>query len=97
MLAEHKTNMDSNGKDLAKYTMAVAVMMTGLAAHKIRKLEDVGLCKPVRTPSKQRLYSDSDIDLIRQIANLEKDGVNLAGIKVILNMLHIARDEEGKR
>jgi MerR family transcriptional regulator, heat shock protein HspR len=76
----------SNGKDLAKYTMAVAVMMTGVAAHKIRRLEEYGLCKPARTGSKQRLYSDEDINLIRHIAYLEKDGVNLPGIKVILEM-----------
>jgi MerR family transcriptional regulator, heat shock protein HspR len=73
-------------KDLAKYTMAVTVMMTGVAAHKIRRLEEYGLCKPARTCSKQRLYSDDDIDRIRQIAYLEKDGVNLPGVKLILEM-----------
>ena len=36
-------------KNLAKYTMAVTVMMTGVAAHKIRKFEEFGLCKPART------------------------------------------------
>ncbi|MDD5700509.1 MAG: MerR family transcriptional regulator [Dehalococcoidales bacterium] len=77
---------DSNGKETAKYTMAVAVMMTGVPAHRIRKFEECGLCKPARTASKQRLYSDNDIALIRKIAQLEKDGVNLAGVKMILSM-----------
>ena len=71
---------------VAKYTMAVTVMMTGVPAHKIRKYEEAGLCKPARTVSKQRLYSDDDIILIHAIANLEEDGANLAGIKIILGM-----------
>ncbi len=75
-----------NGRKLAKYTMAIAVMMTGVAAHKIRKLEGYGLCNPYRTGSKQRLYSDCDIELIRKISSLEKKGVNLPGIKLILGM-----------
>jgi len=79
-----------NSKDLAKYTMAVTVMMTGVAAHKIRKLEDYGLCNPFRTGSNQRLYSDCDIERIRKISALENRGVNLPGIKVILGL-------EGKR
>ena len=86
MTASRDILESSNGKELAKYTMAITVMMTGVAPYKIRRLEDFGLCKPARTGSKQRLYTDGDIELIRQIAVLEKDGVNLPGIKVILEM-----------
>jgi hypothetical protein len=75
-----------NSKDLAKYTMAIAVMMTGVAAHKIRKLEDYGLCNPFRGGNGQRLYSDCDIELIRKISALEQKGVNLPGIKVIFGL-----------
>ena len=76
----------ANSKDLAKYTMAVTVMMTGVAAHKIRKLEEYSLCNPYRTDCGQRLYSDSDIELIGKISALEKKGVNLPGIKVIMGI-----------
>lgn len=82
---------------IAKYTMAVAVMMTGVPAHKIRKYEEVGLCKPARTVSKQRLYSDDDIILIHAIANLEEDGVNLPGIKIILGMQNSSKPRKVKR
>jgi MerR family transcriptional regulator, heat shock protein HspR len=81
-----KSKTETNSRHLAKYTMAVAVKMTGVAAHRIRKFENSGLCKPARTPSNQRLYSDEDIELIRQIGSLDRDGVNLPGIRVILNM-----------
>ena len=76
----------SQNRKLAKYTMAVTVMMTGVAAHKIRKFEEYGLCRPSRTGSRQRLYSDHDIEQIQKIAQLTKKGVNLPGIKVILRM-----------
>ena len=90
MTNKHEYHSDSNGQVLAKYTMAIAVMMTGVAAHKIRKFEDFGLCKPARSVSKQRLYSDCDIERIRQISLLEKDGINLPGIKYILDMKNTA-------
>ena len=86
MAAPRFSRQSNNAKDLAKYTMSVTVMMTGVAAHKIRKLEEFGFCKPSRTDNQQRLYSDEDIDMIRHVVSLEKEGVNLPGIKVILDI-----------
>ena len=82
----HSNSPIPDGKDLAKYTMSITVMMTGVAAHRIRRFEEFGLCKPARTGSKQRLFSDHDVELIQQIASLEKEGINLPGIKIILGM-----------
>jgi MerR family transcriptional regulator, heat shock protein HspR len=76
---------DNNG-DLAKYTMSVTVTMTGVAAYKIRRFEEFGLCKPARTGARHRLYSDGDVQLIREISILEKEGINLIGIKTILEI-----------
>jgi len=82
---------------LAKYTMSVTVMMTGAAAHKIRRLEVFGLCNPVRTESGQRLYSDQDIEMIKQVVNLQNNGVNLPGIKIIMDMKKSGNDKgDGK-
>lgn len=69
-----------------KYTMAVAVSLTGVEAHRIRRYEEAGLLKPVRTKGGQRLYSDNEIKLIKDIAELEKEGINLHGISAILAM-----------
>ncbi len=87
--SNHQTNPDRKG--LAKYTMSVTVMLTGVAAHKIRRFEEFGLCSPARTGSHQRLYSDYDIELIKQIAVLEQDGINLAGVRTILSMKKSSR------
>ena len=86
MTAQSTQQGHNNDRGLAKYTMSVTVMITGVAAYKIRKFEEYGLCKPARTESKQRLYSDYDIDLIKQIDELEQEGINLPGVKAILSM-----------
>jgi len=69
-----------------KYTMSVAVMLTGVEAHRIRRFEVCGLLKPARTEGGQRLYSDPEIEFIREIAKLENEGINMPGVKVILAM-----------
>jgi DNA-binding transcriptional MerR regulator len=80
------TPPDPSGDLIAKYTMSIAVKITGIAAHRIRKYEEFGLCKPERTSSQQRLFSDYDIEVLRKIMTYEQDGVNLRGIKIILTM-----------
>lgn len=70
----------------AKYTMSVTVRLTTVRAYRIRRFEQFGLLRPARTEAGQRLYSDMDIELIREIVMLEKEGINLRGIKLILAM-----------
>ncbi len=76
----------SNPREIAKYTMLVAVKLTGVVAYRIRRFEGCGLCQPARTGSGHRLYSDVEIELIKEIARLENEGVNLPGVRVILEM-----------
>ncbi len=64
--------------------MSVAVKMTGVDSHRIRKYEEARLLTPARTPGGQRLFSDRDIAQIREIAALEREGVNLKGIEKII-------------
>lgn len=66
--------------------MSVAVMLTQVEAHRIRRFEEANLLKPARTGAGQRLYSDYEIGLIREIAKLENEGINLQGVKAILAM-----------
>jgi len=70
----------------AKYTMSVTVRLTAVRAYRIRRFEQFGLLKPARTKAGQRLYSDIEIELIRGIVMLEREGINLRGIKMILAM-----------
>lgn len=85
--SERKAKVPSRN-EIGKYTTGVTVRLTGVEAHRIRRYEGCGLLKPVRTEGGQRLYSDPDIELIKEIASLEDRGANLEGIKIILAMKH---------
>jgi DNA-binding transcriptional MerR regulator len=73
-------------QDTSNYTMAVAVRLTGVESHRIRRYEEGGLLKPERTEGNQRLFSESDIEVIKDAAKLEREGINVEGIKAILAM-----------
>ena len=66
--------------------MAIAVKMSGVESHRIRRFEEGGLLIPTRTEGNQRLFSENDIEIIRQAAKLEDEGINVEGIKAILAM-----------
>ncbi len=68
------------------FTMAIAVRLTGVDPYRIRKYEEGGLLTPERTEGNQRLFSESDIEIIKQAAKLEDEGINIEGIKAILAM-----------
>ena len=85
---------ESGEKNAPKYTMGVVVRLTGVPDHRLRRYEGAGLLKPARTEAGQRLYSDADLELIREIVPLEEEGINLKGIKAILAL---RREQAEKR
>jgi MerR family transcriptional regulator, glutamine synthetase repressor len=81
-----KRNDDSSGPTEKNYTMAIAVKLTGVEPHRIRRFEEGGLLLAERTEGNQRLFSQEDIDTIRQAGKLEDEGINVEGIKAIMAM-----------
>jgi len=74
-------------KGEAVYVISIAAELVGLHPQTLRLYEREGLVKPARRGS-NRLYSDRDIERLRQIQRLTQDmGVNLAGVEIILNLL----------
>lgn len=70
------------------YMIGIAAKLCDMHPQTLRMYERVGLIKPERVGSKNRLYSDADIERLRQIQRFTQDlGVNLAGVEVILNLL----------
>ena len=70
------------------YYIGVAARLVGLHPQTLRTYEKLGLISPKRTKRGQRLYSEADLDRVRQIRHLTEElGVNLAGVEVILNLL----------
>jgi MerR family transcriptional regulator/heat shock protein HspR len=72
---------------LHHYVISIAARMCGVHPQTLRHYERIGLVSPARTGGNIRLYSDEDIERLRQVQRLiDELGVNLAGVEVIMNM-----------
>jgi len=70
-----------------RYVISIAAQMIGVQVHTLRYYERVGIISPSRSRGNIRLYSESDIELIRHLKSLMEDlGINLAGAEVVLRM-----------
>lgn len=67
------------------YPISVVMNMTSLTARQIRYYELHGLIKPARSKGNQRLYTPSDVENLLMIKTLLEKGLNLDGIKAVLN------------
>lgn len=69
------------------FVISVAAELTGMHAQTLRTYDRMGLVTPMRTSGGGRRYSSRDISLLRDIQRLsQEEGVNLAGIKTILEL-----------
>jgi MerR family transcriptional regulator/heat shock protein HspR len=69
------------------YIISVAARMLGIHAQTLRYYEKAGVIEPSRSSGRVRLYSQRDIERLRQVRTLMEDlGVNLAGVEVILRL-----------
>ena len=78
--------MERPQPDQAVYVISVAAELSGMHPQTLRIYESRGLLDPARTAGGNRRYSDSDIRLLRRIADLTSDGLNLQGVKRILEL-----------
>ena len=79
------------------YMIGVVASLTQMHAQTIRLYERLGLVTPLRR-NKNRLYSEADVERLRQIRRLTQDmGVNLAGVEVILDLLDRLERLQGER
>lgn len=70
------------------YLISVAARLCDMHPQTLRMYERMGLIRPKRINRKNRLYSEADIERLRQIQRLTRDlGVNLAGVEIILDLL----------
>jgi len=69
------------------YVISIAARLVGLHQQTLRYYERAGLVQPKRTAGNIRMYSNRDIQKIRQAQRLVDElGVNLAGVEIILRM-----------
>lgn len=75
-------------RDEPVYMIGVAARLCEVHPQTLRLYERLGLVRPARIGSKNRMYSEADIERLRQIQRLTQDmGVNLAGVEIILDLL----------
>ena len=68
----------------AVYVISVAAELAGMHPQTLRIYERRGLVLPARTQGGNRRYSDDDIEILRRIAELADQGLNLEGIKRVM-------------
>ena len=68
------------------YAISVAADLVGMGVQNLRLYEARGLLEPGRTTGGTRRYSANDLDRLRRIGDLLKDGLNLAGIGMVLDL-----------
>lgn len=69
------------------FVISVAAELSGMHAQTLRTYDRLGLVTPARTRGGGRRYSQRDIAMLRKIQRLSQDeGVNLAGIKAIIEL-----------
>lgn len=83
--------MSDRSRD-AVYIISVAAELAGMHPQTLRIYERRGLLTPYRTPGGTRRYSDEDLERLGLIQELTAEGVNLEGVKLILEM----REEIGR-
>lgn len=75
-----------DGPHRGLYGISVAADLVGTGVQNLRAYERRGLLTPTRTDGGTRLYSDGDIARLRRITELLDDGLNLAGIAMVLDL-----------
>jgi MerR family transcriptional regulator, heat shock protein HspR len=70
----------------AVYVISVAAELAGVHPQTLRIYERKGLLEPARTEGGSRRYSDDDIELLRRIQHLTEQGLNLAGVRRVLDL-----------
>ena len=73
----------------AVFVISVAATLAGMHPQTLRQYDRLGLVTPTRSGGGGRRYSARDVALLREVQRLsQEEGVNLAGIKRIIELEH---------
>jgi MerR family transcriptional regulator/heat shock protein HspR len=82
-----RANREELPDDAPVFVISVAAQLAGMHAQTLRQYDRLGLVTPGRTGGGGRRYSARDVALLREVQRLsQEDGVNLAGIKRIIEL-----------
>jgi MerR family transcriptional regulator, heat shock protein HspR len=78
--------------DHGVFAISVAAELTGLHPQTLRIYEREGLLSPSRSDGGTRKYSQNDVERLRVIAGLMDSGMNIAGVRRVLELEKENRD-----
>jgi len=81
-----ESNRPTEYSSRAVYVISVAAELAGCHPQTLRIYERKGLLEPARTVGGSRRYSDEDIAHLQRIQQLTDQGLNLAGVKRVLEL-----------
>ncbi|MDL2344294.1 helix-turn-helix transcriptional regulator [Deinococcus sp. MIMF12] len=89
--------MPADAKDRPVYVISVAAELVDMHPQTLRLYERKRLIRPGRSSGKTRLYSERDIEHLREIRRLTQElGVNLAGVEEVMRLQHELDDLQGE-
>ena len=79
---------ERSGRDpaMALFVISVAAELAGVHPQTLRIYERKGLVDPGRTNGGSRRYSEIDIDRVRRIQDLTAAGLNLEGVRRVIEL-----------
>jgi MerR family transcriptional regulator/heat shock protein HspR len=78
--------MSNDPRSRAVYVISVAAELTGVHPQTLRVYERKGLLDPSRTDGGSRRFSDQDLDRLRHIQSLTTAGLNLEGVRRVMEL-----------
>ncbi len=102
--AEHDPSQGASGsgdpmvdKDKPLYVISVAAELVDMHPQTLRLYERKGLIEPSRSAGKTRLYSQRNIEQLREIRRLTQElGINLAGVEEIIKLRRTLDDLQAR-
>ena len=86
MSEQSRRTTSASERTRALYVISVAAELAGVHAQTLRIYERKGLLAPARTSGGSRRYSDRDIAMLNRISQLTSEGLNLAGVKRVMEL-----------
>jgi MerR family glutamine synthetase transcriptional repressor len=85
---------DNIRRNMPLFPIGIVMNLTELSARQIRYYEEHDLVHPARTDGNRRLFSFNDVDRLLEIKELIDQGVNMAGIKKVLQVVNNQQAEQ---
>ncbi|MFN2557872.1 MAG: heat shock protein transcriptional repressor HspR [Nitriliruptorales bacterium] len=79
----------AHGRDEPVYVISVAAELAEMHPQTLRAYERSGLVSPRRSAGNVRRYSERDVERLREVQRLTGEGLNLAGVKMVLELREV--------